>query len=189
MMTGTIRTFIAFETPAVVREKVVALLVQLQESRADVRWESVYKFHITIKFLGDVGEAQLPEIFGLIERAARTTTGFSITYSGLGAFPNKKQPRVIWIGCENPDGILLRFKNGLDAGLAPKGFEIEERAFHPHLTLGRVKGSGNIFHLTPMLENLTFEPQSIQVDEIVVMKSTLRPQGSVYSILKKIHLQ
>ncbi len=187
-MTSKIRTFIAFETPAPVREKVLSLQARLRQSRADVRWESGDKFHITIKFLGDVEESLLPEILGLTERVARGHGGFEVIYTGLGAFPNTTRPRVVWIGCENPDGVLLRFKNSLDAELAPKGFEIEERAFHPHLTLGRVKGAGGLHHLTPMLENLTFEPQSIKVADIVVMKSKLQPGGSIYTVLKKIHL-
>jgi 2'-5' RNA ligase len=184
-----IRTFIAFETPPSVREKIISLENQLRQSPADVRWESPDKFHITIKFLGDVDDGQLPDILALIERISHMHTTFNIVYSGLGAFPNKKQPRVVWIGCENPDGILAGLKDALDRGLAPKGFEIEQRPFHPHLTLGRIKCPQGLRDLTPMLENLTFEPQSIQVKEIVVMKSILQPHGAVYTLLKKIQLR
>ena len=100
-----------------------------------------------------------------------------------------KSPRVLWIGCENPDGRLLPLKNALDSGLLPEGFEVEDRPFHPHVTLGRVKSLRGKNDLTPMLEKLTLEPRVATVAEIIVMKSTLKPQGAVYTVLKNIRLQ
>ena len=185
---GVIRTFIAFETPPSIREKISSIQSTLREADADVRWESEDKFHITIKFLGDVEEQRLPTVVSLTEQCCADCSPFEVVYRGLGAFPNTHQPKVVWIGCDNRDGTLEKLKISLDRELAVEGFEIERRAFHPHLTLGRVKSLRGIRNLTPIIENLTFEPQSSKITDIVVMKSRLQPQGAVYTVLKKIHL-
>ena len=183
-----VRTFVAFDTPVEIRESMSSLQSELKRSNADVRWESLGKLHATIKFLGDVDERNLPKIIAKIEQSVSNAPPFTITYSGIGAFPDKRHPRVIWIGCETSDSTLLKMKNELDAALQPYGIPIEERAFHPHITLGRVKSANGINDLLSMLENLTFEPRSTKVDRIVVMKSTLKPQGSEYSLLTTIPL-
>ncbi len=184
-----IRTFIAFGTPLPIREAMTALQAELRASEADVRWESPEKFHATIKFLGDVEEAGLPGVLDDARSACASSPPFSVSYEGLGAFPALRHPRVVWIGCVNEDGVLGRIKDALDAGLLARGFPVEERAFHPHVTLGRVRSPRGLHNLTPILEKLTFEPRTGIISEILVMKSLLRPQGAEYSVVTSIHLQ
>jgi len=185
---GSVRTFIAFDTPDDIRNEMAALQQQLKTAGADVKWESPDKFHATIKFLGDIDDSLLPEILCDIETITREYHSFPVTYKNLGGFPDIRHPRVVWIGCENDDGTLDRLKNALDTGLAPRGFEIEMRSFHPHITLGRVKSLARLQYLTPMLENLTFEPRTATIKKILIMKSVLQPQGAEYSILKALHI-
>ena len=184
----SIRTFIAFDTPNPIREKILSLQSELKKANADVKWEPQEKFHATIKFLGNVNESILPDVIAKVQSVVVNSSAFDVTYQTLGSFPDKNNPRVIWIGCENPDGKLQSMKKNLDSELLTFGFEIEKRSFHPHITLGRVKSSRGIKHLTPMLEKLTFEPHEARIHGILVMKSTLKPQGSVYEILKEIQL-
>ena len=184
----SLRTFIAFDTPPDVKAEMRDLQEQLKTSRVDVRWETIDKFHATIKFLGDVDQALLPKITAICSSIIEQSLQFEISYQSLGCFPNKKQPRVLWIGCVNEDGRLESLKNLLDDALLPLGFEIEDRKFRPHITLGRVKSFSNINNLLPMLENLTFEPRKVLIQHIELMKSTLRQEGSMYSILKRIEL-
>jgi 2'-5' RNA ligase len=186
---GFIRTFIAFDTPEDIRYKMSVLQEKLRQSRADVKWESGDKFHATIKFLGNVDEHLLSNVILICEKGLSNYASFEIIYQSLGCFPNKKHPRVIWIGCENPDNTLLKLKNSLDKDLLPLGFEIEYRSFHPHITLGRVKSPKGFPNLLPMLENLTFERQEATIQEILIMKSVLKPEGSEYSVLKTIQLK
>jgi RNA 2',3'-cyclic 3'-phosphodiesterase len=185
---NSIRSFISFDTPTDVKAAMREVQKQLQTSSVDVRWESIEKFHVTVKFLGDVTSALLPKIIDECTMIIEASPQFEVRYQALGCFPNKKQPRILWIGCENSDGKLEALKNRLDAILAPLGFEVEQRKFHPHITLGRVKSFSNLNNLLPMLENLTFEPQQVAIQYIELMKSTLRPEGSVYSIIKRIEL-
>lgn len=183
-----IRTFIAIETPTDLKEEMEKVQSLLKQSNADVRWEQKEKFHATIKFLGDVQENILPKVLSVIEATVQEHPPFQLTYEGLGCFPNKKNPRVVWIGSRNDDGTLDKLKTALDTSLKPFGFEPEKRNFHPHITLGRVKSTNRIKDLISMMEKVTFEPQSITVQHITVMKSILKPQGSEYSILGVYHL-
>jgi 2'-5' RNA ligase len=163
--------------------------LQLKQSNADVRWEAITKLHATIKFLGDVQENVLPAVLTSIKTNIEKHSQFQLTYEGLGCFPNKKRPRVVWIGCKNDDGTLDKLKTALDDSLLPFGFEAEKRNFQPHVTLGRIKSFNRIKNLISLIEKVTFEPHSFTVKSITVMRSILTPQGSEYSTLGEYHLQ
>lgn len=184
----TVRTFIAFDTPGPIRDKMSELQAQLKKSGADVKWEKREKFHATIKFLGDVREDLLEAVLSKIESVARDFSETDVVYRDLGGFPNRKNPRVIWIGCGEDGSRLQNLKSRLDRELLQSGFKEENRPFHPHITLGRIRSDKGLQDLLPMLENLTFEPQKARISEILVMKSVLKPEGSEYSIIKKLQL-
>lgn len=186
---GMIRSFIAFETPDHVRRIVREIQQQLQQAKADVRWETEEKFHVTIKFLGDVNENKLPQIISQIEETVTKYPIYNVKYEKLGFFPNKHSPRVIWIGCTNPDTTLISIKEELEENLINYGFESEKRKFTPHITLGRIKSLKNINNLISTSEKINFEPMTAYITHITVMRSVLEPQGSQYSILKKIPLK
>ena len=186
---ASVRTFIAFDTPEPIRKEMSVLQAELKKANADVKWEPEDKFHATIKFLGDIEEKLLSSVLTKIESIVLKHAAFGVMYQAVGSFPNNRNPRVIWIGCENNDGKLDLLKTALDVELLSFGFEIEKRPFHPHITLGRVKSLKGMENLTPMLEKLTFEKRTATIMEILVMKSVLRPEGSEYSTLKVIKLQ
>jgi 2'-5' RNA ligase len=183
-----IRSFIALDTPLAIREQMADLQSKLREAGADVRWEPMEKFHATIKFLGNVDENSLPKIITTIGHALKEFHPFTLAYTRLGCFPRVHQPRVIWIGCQDIDGTLQKIKETLDNVLVPFGFEREDRAFHPHVTLGRVRSMKNIRLLIPKLETLTFDSPSIVCNAINLMKSILKPQGSEYVVIHTFEL-
>jgi len=185
---GSIRTFIAFDTPSPVREAMMAVQKEFAEPDANVRWESPEKSHTTIKFLGGVDESILPGVLETTGSVCGAFRPFEVTYEGVGAFPDGRQPKVIWIGCRNTDGTLASLKSTLDRALVSFGFRIEDRPFHPHITLGRVRSPRGLQYLTPKLEKLTFEPRKETISQILVMKSVLRPQGGEYTVLTSVHL-
>lgn len=183
-----VRAFIAFETPEEIRKEVRAAQSKLLSAGAEVRWEPPDKYHVTIKFLGNVPEAALPAVLSLTGAAVGRFRTCQVVYQTPGCFPNPRNPRVIWIGCRNDDGTLASLKGELDRVLTPLGFEPEDRDFHPHLTLGRVRGGRNIGDLISIMNNLNFEPRTATIDSIVVMKSDLRPGGSIYTSLQRTRL-
>jgi 2'-5' RNA ligase len=184
-----LRTFIGIFPPPEIQRTIAAIQSTFKVDNSLVRWESQNKFHITVKFLGDVGEKQLRQLQALLDAGAETIPPFEITLLSVGCFPSVHSPKIVWIGSppdDNPD--LVQCFGAVEEACAEVGFKKDERAFHPHITLGRGKGkiSGN---LIKTIENTTFEPLKFPCTELLVMKSDLSPSGSTYSKQRTISLK
>ncbi len=176
-----LRTFIGIFPPAEIQRTIAGIQSTFKVDNSLVRWESQNKFHITIKFLGDIAEKKLGQLKALLDAAAESISPFNITLLSVGFFPSMHSPKIVWIGSpshEHP--VLGQCFGAVEEACAEAGFKKDERAFHPHITLGRVKGkiSGN---LIKTIENTTFEPLKFPCTELLVMKSDLSPSGSTYS--------
>ena len=185
---NTIRTFIAIDTPAEFKPEISNLQQQLIQSHADVRWEHENKFHITLKFLGDVKEKILPGLLTHLDTILSEYSPLHLTYRGVGCFPNLRYPKIVWVGAENNDGKLLELRTTIEDELISFGFQREKNQFTPHITIGRVRSERGTQDLISTLEKLTLEPRTFLITEIVVMKSVLKPSGSEYEPLSIIHL-
>ena len=183
-----IRTFIALPSSAAVQQQMVIIQSKLKVTQADVKWDSSDKFHITLKFLGGIELSSIESLSSALTEMMKKFPAFEITYNSLGAFPNLHNPRVIWIGTES-NQIMLDLQSGVERVCSDFGFQKEERAFHPHITIGRVKGTHNLARLTEAIKTITFEPMQSRCSELLLMKSDLRPSGSIYTILKSFPLQ
>lgn len=183
------RLFIAIDTPASVKAQMAEIQAELKKSQADVKWDTADKFHITLKFLGETKDELLPAINGILETVGKKFQQFQIEYDDIGCFPNWNQPRVIWLGANETSGTLLKLKRSLDIELEKLGFETEDRKFHPHITLGRVKSQHNIKNLTVIMESLKFKSEITTCRELLLMQSILKPSGSEYSTLTTVNLQ
>ena len=183
-----LRLFIAVDTPPEIKASMAGLRDTLKRSDADVRWESEEKFHITLKFLGDTDPELLPHFVPLLEGVAARRQPIGIRYSGLGCFPHVRDPRVIWVGVEDPSGDLVALQHQIDAGCLSLGVPVEQKAFHAHVTLGRVKSRRNLRSLLATMESATFDGRSATITAVILMKSDLKPGGSVYTTLKRFPL-
>ncbi len=154
-----IRTFISFPLPADIRSAIGEFISLLKPHCGGVKWENPDKLHVTIKFLGDTVEGNVAGILAVLRDRTVGFSPFDLTVAGFGAFPSPRRPRVIWVGCENIDGTLLRIHGAIDEGLAPLGFPKEEHPFHPHVTIARVREQGGGTHLTSIPKNITFDPR------------------------------
>ena len=184
----SLRLFIAIETPPDIIPQISAIRDRLRSSSADVKWEPDEKLHATLKFLGKADEKLLPEIVSYIEGVGRESAPLLVRYSGVGCFPNRRAPRVIWVGMEDPTETLNRLQEEIESALSHLGFEREDRKFHAHVTLGRVKSDEKVQSLLRMMESITFESQPVEIREVALIKSELKPSGSVYTALKTIPL-
>lgn len=187
-MMESIRTFIALELP----EKLKAALTQIQrkfmQRSTGVRWVQPAHMHLTLKFLGATRIEAVSEITRVLEETTRGVAPFSYTVSGLGAFPNARNPKVIWAGMQIDDRLGC-FQEKLEAGLAALGFPKEKRPFAPHLTLGRVKEGKERKELSTLLETFGREDMGrVESSRVIFFRSDLKPSGPVYSILKDIKL-
>ena len=183
-----IRTFISLPASSDIQQQMAAVQSQLKSSQADVKWELPDKFHITLKFLGTVEQSNIELLSLKIASAVRQFSAFEIIYESLGAFPNLQNPRIIWLGTK-PHRTVLELQSAIECTCADFGFPKEDRAFHPHITLGRVKGTHNLARLTEAIKTVTFEPMQSHCSEALLMKSDLRSSGSIYTIMKSFPLQ
>ena len=190
-----VRAFVAIEIPVKIRHQLVEQIAHLKQripSRT-VRWVRLEGIHLTLKFLGDVALGKLDQITVLLEEVGLRHTPFRIDISQFGCFPNPRRPRVLWVGVEDKSGVLTNLQADLESGLSQIGFERETRPFHPHLTLGRVKRGAHhsdVRSLSTMLEEVKIgDLGQVNVDEICLIRSDLKPTGAVYTRLAMAKLK
>jgi len=184
-----IRAFLAIDLPENYLVGLTAVQDYLKKSGADVRWTKVSSIHLTLKFFGDISEDQVETITVAASPITGVTPAFSLKGQGVGTFPNPKSPRVIWLGLSGETEILASLVQDLEQALAPLGFPPEKRKFTPHLTLGRVRSSQGREVLGRLLQSVPLPDfQDFQVEHLVLYRSTLRPQGALYTPLEKIAL-
>jgi 2'-5' RNA ligase len=176
------RLFVSLDLPPAIKEAAGKVQVRLRETQTHVIWTRPEGMHLTLKFLGDVEESRLGEVqAGLASLNFRPIT---VLLEGLGGFPALRAPKVIWIGIKEPTGELIELQKRVDGVLARLGFPPESRDFHPHLTLGRVKshqGSDTQPRALTALDPVRLGEWKL--DELNLMRSRLRPGGSVYTKL------
>jgi len=184
-----IRSFLAIELPKLILKKIEEVQRDLRSTRADVRWVNPEKIHLTLKFFGNIEESRIDPIFKSIEEPIRNTPPYSIEVKGVGAFPQLRNPRVIWIGLVNGKEILTSFQKQIETQLEKIGFQTENRPFHPHLTLGRMKSSRGREEMVGRMEKHREEEfGDFQVERVILFKSDLKPSGPVYTLLREIKL-
>jgi 2'-5' RNA ligase len=182
------RTFIAVPITDECRKMLDHLQQDLRRYGGDVRWVAVSSIHLTLKFLGEVDPEIIPALEESLRSAVQRVRSFELRLRGLGSFPDQKNPRIIWSGIEGETESLSRLHQSVEEVCATLGFAPENRVFHPHLTLGRVKGKRN---LQPLLDYIKIGSDlecGFKADHFNIYKSTLKPQGAVYTILKTINL-
>jgi RNA 2',3'-cyclic 3'-phosphodiesterase len=177
----TVRLFISIPTPASILPRLADVREILRKSRADVKWEPTEKLHCTIKFLGDTRDDLVQPLTSALRDIAAATMPFPVDYKGVGCFPGPRDPRIIWAGMKDPDGGLQKLSGAVEEKMSTLGFPRETRAFHPHVTLGRVKGTRNLAVLLGTMETVTLDNLPVMIHGIELVKSTLKPGGSVYT--------
>jgi len=184
-----IRSFIAIDLPDATRQGLAAVQEQLRQSRAGVRWVKPSSIHLTLKFLGNIHPAQVEDIAPVVAQEVRDQPPITLGAAGLGAFPSRRKPRVIWIGMEGEVQRLTRIQARVENALEPLGFVRDKRPFRPHLTIGRVKDHRKLQALIDAMAELKIpEFDSFDVTEIILYKSDLRPTGAIYTKLHRMSL-
>lgn len=182
-----IRSFIAIELPDEIRHALAEVQKNLRRDVGGVRWVEPGSIHLTLKFLGDIPAEQIQPIAAAAMGVVQDEPPLGLGVSGLGAFPNPRRPRVIWVGIGGDVARLGRLQTRLEEALEPLEFPREERAFRPHLTVGRVKDPRRPPDLTRALADVTVPRcNSFDVREILLYKSDLRPTGAIYTKLQHL---
>ncbi len=182
----TLRSFIAIELPTTIQVELGRVIKQLSPATRAVRWVPAQNIHLTLQFLGDVEASAIASIQAALVQETKMRRPFEIHVGTLGAFPNPRRPRVIWIGVQAPPD-LVDLQHGIARALAPLGYPPEDRPFSPHLTLGRVSQHAapeEVGKLANLLAKTTVgELGTCTVHAVQLFRSDLRPTGSIYTRL------
>ncbi len=185
------RTFVAVEIGKAIRKRFGVLEEELKQAGGDVRWVEVGNAHVTLKFLGYVDYADIPQVKDVIQDAVAGLEPFCIEFKGVGAFPGPERPRVIFVGIQDGSGGLTRINSGLEKGFSEKlGIKKEGRRFSPHLTLGRVRSQKNIAPLVQLMGRHSADDFGEElVRSVVLMQSELSSKGPTYMKLNNFDLE
>ena len=182
-----LRAVIAIEIPQEIKSQIAGQTAELRQSVGrNVHWVMPENIHLTLKFLGEVSSTNLD----LLSRALTTEAGqyfpFEVGVQGLGAFPNLRRPRVIWVGLQVP-AELARLQHSLETATSRIGYTGDDKPFAPHLTIGRVReqaASNETQCLRNALENTKVGPLGkFAVKSIHLFQSELKPGGPVYTCI------
>ena len=132
------RLFIAINLPADVRSQVIAAATSLRDTAPEASWAREERLHFTLKFLGDVPDSRVDDLAAALAAVTGQHREFLMALGGIGAFPNFRRARVVWIGIEQEARLEL-LHHDVELACESLGFELEGRPFRPHLTLARVK--------------------------------------------------
>ena len=181
------RIFIAIELPASVRQKIKVHIDRLRASvpEATAAWSREENLHLTLKFLGDTPVSQIETLAQAAKRSTGKTHSFELIVKGSGAFPQRGQPRVLWVGIEDISGQLGKLQHALEQECAQAGFAPEQRPFHPHLTIARLRKPHGSRQLAAVHEELGFEAETVPVSALAVVRSELRSGGSRHTVIAR----
>ncbi len=185
-----IRTFVAIEIDDAIRSNAVALQKLLGNTGADVKWVEPHNLHVTLVFLGDVHERELGAVCLAVTRAAAREPAFTLRVSGVGAFPTPRRPKTLWAGITEGAAEIIRLHTALEQPLLELGcYRQEERAYTPHLTLGRVSAEDDTQLLaTELPKHLAWNGGQTAIEQVVIFTSELRREGPEYTVIGRAKL-
>jgi 2'-5' RNA ligase len=181
------RAFIAISISDKARGKCQRVIEELQASGADLKPVRPENLHVTLMFLGEVGDADLDKVRAVLREFSAKEKAFRISLSMLGYFGNARFPRTVWIGISEGRQEISRICREMNRMLA--GIREDSREPRPHLTLARVKSVRGAESLLEKIRELRdVNIGEVEVKEIKLMRSMLQPSGPVYSELESFPL-
>lgn len=193
-MTEPWRLFIALDLPEPIRSHLAQVQSTLKAHvpAGAVRWQNVQKAHLTLKFLGNVHQKQIPDVEKRLAEACAGHSPFTLATAELGCFPSMSRPRVVWAGVGGDVQALQALRDAVEGAIAPLGFPTEDPRFQPHLTLGRVRpevsaqDSRAVGHV--IADHNRPDSVAWTVTDVILYRSELEPGGSRYTPLYHVAL-
>ena len=184
------RTFVAVELDQNCREGLLRAIEALRPLTGGVRWVKAGALHLTLKFIGELPEAELAAAEAALQPVAHMARPFSMHVSGLSGFPRRGKPNVVFADVQEPTGTLLTLQQAVDGALEDSlGIQRERRAFVSHVTLGRVKDRRGCPDVATLAQTLAEDDfGTIAVSSFVLMESDLTPRGAIYTPLRHFPL-
>jgi len=184
-----IRTFLALELDESIRRAIVAAAQSLPADGAKIRWVEQQNLHITLKFLGDVPDADVMAVCRAAESVSAGLDRPTFDVTGLTCIPPRGPVKMVWAGVRDPARAITAAFDELEAALEPLGFDPEPRAYRPHVTVGRVRycpRPAALREATAGLAGTEFGTRT--ASEIVVYSSQLTREGPIYGAMARCSL-
>lgn len=195
--TALLRTFLALELPADVRDvmsaRQAALRAHLRAHGVDafLRWSDLRGLHLTLRFLGETTPAQCAALAQRLAGVVATAPPFRLALGNWGAFPQRSRPRVLWVGVGGETALLAALQAQVEAAVQAIGFPAETKPFAPHITLARIRRDANRAEEAALGRSLAAyqEPPELvaahpfMADHLTHFRSDLQPRGAVYTVL------
>lgn len=184
------RLFIAIPVPDSVKQHARMVRNELGTSRADVKWVEYKNYHLTLKFLGEVAEVNIPLISQNLKLVAENCPAFNLSAGGVGYFPNRNRPRVLWMGIKGELDKARFLAQRVDAYLEQFGYEVgDKHSFH--LTLGRFRSDKGKNELVKAADESAAKNKltAFRVEKFDLMQSNLTSAGPEYEIIESYALK
>ena len=183
------RLFFSVPLPDEARAAAASAVQAMKRAAGDspLSWTKDEQLHFTLAFLGELPESDLPRLREVASTLSRLRA-FELILSGAGAFPSPRKPRVLWLGAGQGGPELTELAKLLADGLRSAGFELEERPFHPHLTVARVKPGGERGASRALGASPQGELARMRVDRLCLMQSQLSPHGAKHVVVAETRL-
>lgn len=178
---AALRLFVAAPIAPALEAGINEILAKVSGHRS-IRWALKAQLHITLRFIGAFEESQVPKLEQVLGKVAQTAKSFEAEMGGLGAFPRLDHPRVLFIPLLKGEEGFRLLEKAMTSALEGVGVKPDEKEYHPHLTLGRVRENEKPDTAVMALEEICrphWEPW--KVDRFILFKSQLAPGGSVYT--------
>ncbi|MBN1548828.1 MAG: RNA 2',3'-cyclic phosphodiesterase [Syntrophaceae bacterium] len=181
----TLRAFLAVDPPREIRDAIAMIQNRLKKAiQGDIRWVKPEGIHLTLKFFRALPESDVATISRAVRDAVSKVVPFVLDIKSVGAFPDVKRPRVLWLGMEGDVNALIQLQKKVDTELQHCGFAKEDRPFRPHLTLARIKEPGGLTGLASIMgKGEDFVAGSFSANGLNLFKSDLTPKGAIYTKL------
>lgn len=187
----TIRSFIAIPLSPEVQRSAKRLMRDLRQEKDGIKWVPEDNLHLTLKFLGEVIDRDVPAVCLAIRNVCQHIDPFVLEFAGAGGFPTSDRPRVIWAGIVNGSEPLVALVSALETELAKLGFKPEPRDYRPHLTLGRVKSSSRAAGDEVIERVQRYADRKLgamAADQVKLIASFLDREGPTYNVMDTIWL-
>jgi 2'-5' RNA ligase len=187
-----VRLFLAINLPPKVRQAIATeVSAPLQLIAPHLTWVREPALHLTVKFLGEQPPEMVPKLVDALGEVGDRNKAIEVELGGVGAFPNFRRPRVVWIGV-SPDPKLELLHHDVESACERLGFPLDAKPFRPHLTLARVKPRAadavTLRDLAHAAEEVT-HVEEVLITSLDLMHSELSPRGSRYHMLASTPLR
>lgn len=178
-----------------VRGKLTEVQACLKQTGADIGWVAPANIHLTILFLGMVFESQASALAAAADEIVSAYQPCTLEVKGIGSFGRPHSPKVIWAGLTGDLQPLLALQREIATAAKRTGIFPDDKPFHLHLTIGRVRSSRRthssrraqeLLHAIDPYRDTTFGP--LEIKSVCLMKSELMPQGPIYTMLHESRL-